>query len=556
MSDRAAWRAAALALALMAWPGIAAGIDLADQVLRNPTAYIPSQCYTRTVDAAGAVHNPCFTCHQPSERPNYINDGDLQLSYDFPGPALTNPWRNLFRNRTEPVAAIGDAEMLAYVRTDNYFSADGAIRLAETLSAPLPEGWDADGNGVWDGYVPDCRFAFDAEGFDRAPDGTPTGWRAFAYYPFPGTFWPTNGSTDDVLIRLPAMFRTDRGGRPDLTAYKINLAIVEAVVRKQTVGIEQRVDERVYGVDLDQDGQLGWTDRVVYDWAPLEGRFMSYVGAAAEALEQGTVHLAGGLFPEGTEFLHSVRYLDVRDDGSIGLAPRLKELRYMRKRVWQTYADLEMGAMGEMLEREAFPDRIALFFGNVERGLSNGLGWMVQGFIEAADGALRPQSFEETVFCLGCHGGIGAVTDAIFSYPRRLDTTAHQAGWYHWSQQSLAGLDEPKRSDGRYEYTTYLQENGAGDELRENDEVLARFFRDDRGLVLRPDAVAALHDDIATLLMPSPERAMRLNKAYRVIVAEQSFVWGRDATITPALNVHKQVEAGQPTGVTKMVPGP
>ena len=50
-------------------------------------------------------------------------------------------------------------------------------------------------------------FDFDDEGFDHAPDGTPTGWRAFAYMPLPSTFWPANGSTDDVLIRLPEAYR-------------------------------------------------------------------------------------------------------------------------------------------------------------------------------------------------------------------------------------------------------------------------------------------------------------------------------------------------------------
>lgn len=545
--------AVAAALALLPVPS--RGIDLADRTLYNPAAYIPSQCYTDTIDAAEGVHNPCFTCHQPSQRPNYINDGDLQLSYDFAEPARENRWINLFRDRTEAVAGISDETIQAYVRTDNYFGSDGAITLARTLADP-PPAWDADGDGRWGGYVPDCWFDFDAEGFDRRRDGTRTGWRAFAYYPFPGTFWPTNGSTDDVLIRLPAMFRADRTGTPDVTVYKVNLAIVEAVVRRRSVSLEQTVDERALGVDLDKDGRLGRSARVVYDWAPLAGRFMSYVGQAADALARGDVHLAGGLFPEGTEFLHTVRYIDVTEGGGIALAPRMKELRYMRKRVWQSYADLEMGVLGEMLEQEAFPDRLALFFGNVERGLSNGFGWMIQGFIEDAEGALRPQTFEETVFCLGCHGGIGAVTDSVFSFPRRLGPDAHQAGWYHWNQKGLDGLAEPQRSDGRFEYATYLRENGAGDEFRANTEVMDRFFADPQTGTLKPDAEAALRADISTLLYPSPARAQRLNKAYRVIVAEQSFIWGRDATIAPAETVHRRVDAQQPTGVTEIVAGP
>ena len=57
-----------------------------------------------------------------------------------------------------------------------------------------PAEWDANGDGHWDGFTPDVEYAFDAAGFDHRPDGTTTGWRAFAYYPFPGTFFPTNGS--------------------------------------------------------------------------------------------------------------------------------------------------------------------------------------------------------------------------------------------------------------------------------------------------------------------------------------------------------------------------
>ncbi len=67
----------------------------------------------------------------------------------------------------------------------------------------------------WSGYTPDCYFNFDDEGFDREYNGTYTGWRAFAYYPFLGTFWPTNGSTDDVLIRLSDSFRKKAGGEED-----------------------------------------------------------------------------------------------------------------------------------------------------------------------------------------------------------------------------------------------------------------------------------------------------------------------------------------------------
>lgn len=529
---------AAAALLLSATQATA--FDLKDRTLTNPTAYIPSQCYTATVDQAGKAHNPCFTCHVRSRAPNYIiGDADLQLEYAFPAPALKNPWTNLFVDRSAAIAAVSDAEIDAYVAQDNYFDADGTITLARRL-ADLPAEWDEDGDGTWAGYVPDCHFAFDAEGFDHAPDGTPTGWRAFAYVPLPGGFWPTNGSTDDVLIRLAEPFRTDNNGTYDAEIYKVNLAIAEALIRRADVAIDP-VDEARLGVDLDKDGTLGTAGRIAYDWAPLDGRTMSWVGAA-----QGEL-LAAGLFPVGTEFLHTVRYIDVAS-GEVAMAARLKEVRYGVKTRWQTYADLEAGGLAEAKERAAFPDRIAMFEGSLEEGIHNGMGWRYQAFIEDATGALRPQSFEETVFCIGCHGGIGVNDDAAIAFPRKLPANnAHARGWYHWTQKSLAGTPEPMRADGRRELLTYLELNGAGDEFRNNAEVIERFL-DARGGV-RPEAAATLKGDISTLLFPSPERARTLNKAYREIVREQSFIKGRDAAARPTENVHRAVEPNQPTGI-------
>jgi len=532
----------ALAVILAAAPVHA--FDLKDKTLSNPTAYIPSQCYTDTLDEAGNAHNPCFTCHVRSRVPNYIiGDADLQIEYALPGPALENPWTNLFVDRSRAIAAVSDAEIDAYVATDNYFDADGAITLARKLS-DLPAAWDEDGDGTWAGYVPDCYFRFDDEGFDHAPDGTPSGWRAFAYVPLPGGFWPTNGSTDDVLIRLAAPYRMTADGGYDPEIYKVNLAIAEALIRRADVAIDP-VDETRLGVDLDKDGQLGTAGQITYDWAPLDGRTMSWVGAAKGE------KLAAGLFPLGTEFLHTVRYIDV-SSGQVSMAAHIKEVRYGKKTKWQTYADLEEGGLEEAKERSDFPDRIDLFVGSLEEGVYNGMGWRYQAFIEDAAGDLRPQSFEETVFCIGCHSGVGVTDDAAFAFPRKLSAdTAHARGWYHWTQKSLVGTPEPIRADGQRELLTYLQENGAGDEFRNNAEVKERFIAGDGGV--RPEAAVALKDDISVLLFPSVDRARTLNKAYREIVKEQSFVKGRDAVAKPAANVHREVEQNQPTGIVRPV---
>jgi hypothetical protein len=88
------------------------------------------------------------------------------------------------------------------------------------------------------------------------------------------------------------------------------------------------------------------------------------------------------------------------------------------------------------------------------------------------------------------------------------------------------------------EILTYLERVGGGNAFRANDEMRSRWF-DAKGSV-RKDLVraAAVHE----LITPSRERALALNKAYRVIVREQAFLYGRDATIEPATNAYDLVD--------------
>ena len=138
----------------------------------NYEAVVPAMCYTKT----GGVSNACYACHVASAWPNQMDDFALQEEYAFSDFALTNRWSNLFEDRRSEIAAIGDAEALAYVREDNY------VALREALVA----------HTTYPGYIPDLDFdaGFDVLGFAR--DGS--GWRALRYKPFVGTFWPTNGS--------------------------------------------------------------------------------------------------------------------------------------------------------------------------------------------------------------------------------------------------------------------------------------------------------------------------------------------------------------------------
>jgi len=518
---------------------------LTNHIQNNDAAYIPSQCYTRTKGTDNTIHNPCFSCHTAGQTPNYIDDSEFQTLYDFRTYSRTNRWTNLFKDRTAAVNSISDAAMMDYIRTSNYFDENNNIILAQTLSA-VPQEWDYNQNGSWDGYTPDCYFNFDSEGFDKNPNtDIDTGWRAFSYTPFLGTFWPTNGSTDDVIMRLPETMRQDTAGTYSRNVYKLNLAIVEAMITRKNITIDS-TDENLYNVDLNRNGVLDIATEVSYDWAPTEGRNMSYVGKAKTLQESGDLHLAAGLYPEGTEFLHTVRYIDV-DENGIKLSERIKELRYGKKNSWNTYSQLYNAAMGEELEAEQFPDRLRTIIGNAEEGVINGLGWRYQGFIEDLDGSLRPQSYEESMNCVGCHSGVGVTTDSSFAFPRKLTAENDQAGWYHWSQKGFAGLAEPQWTDGTWEYTKYLTENQSANEFRDNDEVVAKFF--DSNGNLKEDQVAILHSDIAHLLSPSAERAMKLNKAYKIIVDEQSYIYGRDPHIAPVTTSWDIVPIDETTGV-------
>jgi|GEM_PF-1928619 len=537
------------------------GEDLTSKAIINEkSAYISPQCYTKTEDSNSNTHNPCYSCHINSDAPNYIDDWDIQESYAFSENSKKNPFTNSFKDRTSLVSAISDQKIIDYINEDNYRNDDGEIILSSMLKYNLPSKWDfaynGTKNGVWEGYIPDSYFNFDDEGFDKDLKGNYTGWRAFAYQPFLGTFWPTNGSTDDVLIRLPRAMMLDNSENFDLEVYKINLAIVESMVKKADVSLGFEVDENDYGVDLNHNDIVDKTSTIVYKWNtpdtlsnyPLVIYKNFYVGLAKSKLDTNELNISPGLYPVGTEFLHSVRYIGIKDDNSgIKLANRMKELRYAKKTSWNNYAQLSNAANAEIKEKDAFPNRLRTIKGNIEEGLQTGLGWTYQGFIEDVNGNLRPQSYEETLSCIGCHSGIGAITDSTFAFPRKVNT--HNDGWYHWSQKDLTGLKDRILPNSKGEYAFYLEQNRAGDEFRANQEVKNKFF-DANGNIIQSE-LDKIADDITYLIYPSVQRAIELNKAYKVIVDEQSYIYGKDAHIKPLNDtVYDQVEIDKSTGIT------
>jgi hypothetical protein len=531
------WFPAGLLLLLAGLSYAAPATTVRPRQLDNWFAYIPPACYVDTKGDNGSIHNPCYVCHQKGVAPNYIDDSNLQLEYSFPAAARTNYWSNLWEDRRPAMERISDRAMTDYVRTDNYKKGSKII-LAETLTLRLPKEWDSNDNGSWEGFIPDVFYSLDADGFDRDPQGDYTGWRQYHYAPLPGNFSPANGSVGDGFIRLSEDFRVDKSGRADIEVYKLNLAIVESAISRRDMVVPQ-FDEREHGVDLDNNGELNSADTIAYRG---ESGAMLLVGKAGELQSRGKVHLEQGLFPEFTEFYHSLRYLDVSVEGDVIPASRVKEVRYSIKRRWYPPAVLARFAADEIKEKAYTPDRPRWVRGNQEFGVSNRLAWQYQGFIEDRDGELRPQSHQELVFCVGCHSGIGATTDSNFSFARKLsagdveyfagytgksfDRGSSGAAPYEVESASLKGI-----VDG---YATYLEENHALNDYRS----------------LNYDAHLPVdRQDIGSLLWPDAEDAKLMNKAYRVIVQEQSYTKGRDATVSSLLYIRKELEKGEETGI-------
>jgi hypothetical protein len=478
--------------------------------LYNAEAVIPPQCYTKHE----GQYNPCMTCHQTypfKSRPNQMNDGSLQNEYAFSDLGTQNHWRNLFEDRTDAMAQITDQQVIDYIYTDNYSPLITQLKASSDWQGPIPEIEN----------LHQGEAAFDEHGFAR--DGS--GWVAFNYKPLPSTFWPTNGSTDDVMIRLSEPFRTSAcdSGKISKDTYLANLSLLEASIKNLDSISTPPIDENRVCEDLNGDGILTIVENI--------DKREFYVGNA------NAIETAQMLYPTGTQFLHTVRYVGIDSDGGITIPARMKEVRYMEKFKFLTPIEL-ISRYGK--ERQEKIDELLPKYTHLgDQGTDNTFGWMVQGFIEADDGHLRKQSEEEHLFCMGCHSTIGTTIDNTFAFSRKV------TGAKGWKYINLKGMKDAPTVNGSAEgeIKHYMRMVGGGNEFRENPEILQRFFKADG--TLNEDAFAQAKD-VYDLITPGVRRALDLNKAYMSIVQAQDYIHGRDANFGISKNVYDSVDNQTP----------
>ena len=255
----------------------------------NREAVIPSQCYTKTE----GISNPCYTCHTSLNGRNEMADDDLQREYAFSDFGLQNHWKNLFDDRSAAIAEITDEEALAYVRQNNY----------DALRRHLESRCD------YAGWVPDLRKSGDSARCGVRSRGLRPGRLVVGALCDLSRSWGPSGRrtvrpTTSSFDCLPSSI-TSAEGHPSREIYKINLAILEAAIAtpntKPLNALDREVepiDETLAGIDLNGDGAF---DRDVTRVARLPE---TYVGAASDVPVQRFI------YPRGTEFLHTVRYVN------------------------------------------------------------------------------------------------------------------------------------------------------------------------------------------------------------------------------------------------------
>lgn len=376
----------------------------------NEMPSIPAQCW---IETSYGTQNACLYCHTDYlakiGHGNAFPLGEDQVLYSFPTRDLNKVlWRNTIfpqeiveRLKRENIP-LPEKQDVAYVRRDNWQPAfDRARPKAGTEwmnreSSPFVLFPALNPNHLFPGREKDPtdggRHGFvDGKGYVRDEKEGFTGWRAVNFFPY-GIFTPLSGSVSGIYIRLPGPFMSEKG------------AFSQAVYEKNLDLLERNIKNR----------------------SPRESH---YHGDASQ------VPVVSGFFPLGTEFAHPLHYVDLKADGETGRtldgvvdnqgvsyefpgtrSRRVKEIRYMYK--WK---EVGLDDIGEHAHHEEF------VVGNEGQGwVDNNAGWLLAGFIEERRGELRPQTTEELVQCIGCHGKVGNTVDSVWSLVRKLPGAA---GW-------------------------------------------------------------------------------------------------------------------------------
>ncbi|KPK37770.1 MAG: hypothetical protein AMJ69_10400 [Gammaproteobacteria bacterium SG8_47] len=537
----------------------------------NEDPAIPVQCW---VETAYGTQNACKYCHT-----NYLANeghgnafpiGEDQLRYSFPNPGLNrvnwpnvlHPQRIAERLTAEGIAVPqpGDLENLDYVRTDNWRAAYTSARAGGDDSwnnmtrsgqaLQLMPALNPDNLYPYDPHNPtdDGRHGYiDENGFVRDANDSYTGWRAINFFPY-AIFTPLTGSVSGVYIRLPRKFMT-KEGKFNARTYIHNLELLEFNIKNRPTGFDH------------------------------------YIGDARD------VSIKRGFYPVGTEFAHPLHYVDLAADGQHGTgldgvvgatrsdyefpgarSKRVKEIRYLYK--WKEVSLDDIGENTELAGQ---------VIGQPGQGwIDNKAGWILAAYIEDRNGALRPQTTEELLQCLGCHSSVGNTIDAVWSFQRKLPGSQ---GWremdygeYDSANPQLTRLADYRNQQidkGELEYfyhsvvgadlfgvmpteidaelRAYAEEHGLKDVLKHkhalelifDDARLKNTARDERESILRERAAIMRHYAAAraylyhdrssgqdfikgTVFYPS-QATMRANIAgYRRIVLDQSFNLGKN----------------------------
>lgn len=159
------------------------------------------------------------------------------------------------------------------------------------------------------------------------------------------------------------------------------------------------------------------------------------------------------LYPQDTEFLHTVRYVGINENSKVFNAPRMKEVRYMKKATLKSASSLKSSYLIEAKEKHLGQLPQTIHIG--DRGIDNGFGWIINGYIEDENGELRQQNKQELAFCNGCHKTLGSTIDQIFSFSRKLEG---KAGWGYIDLTKIK--DVPSLNSTQGEFLTYFERVG------------------------------------------------------------------------------------------------